>query len=162
MIELRKITADNFDECTNLEVKEKQKHYVASNTVSLAEAYVALTNNECIPITYVIYSNNTIVGFVMLSYNESFHECNENVYWICRLMIDKKSQGKGYSKEAMVKVLELIKTFKWGTASKVYLSYNANNIVAKSLYESLGFIETGEIEDDELIAKLDLENLKSF
>lgn len=162
MIELRKITADNFEECTNLEVKEKQKSYVASNTVSLAEAYVALTDNECIPIPYAIYNNDIIVGFVMLSYNESFHNCNENVYWICRLMVDKKYQGKGYSKEAMAKVLELIRKYKWGKASKVYISYNSNNIVAKSLYESFGFIETGEIEDNELIAKLDLEKLENF
>lgn len=48
MIELRKITDDNFQECINLEPKEEQKNYVASNISSLAEAYVALANNEAL------------------------------------------------------------------------------------------------------------------
>ncbi|MBU5484398.1 GNAT family N-acetyltransferase [Clostridium sp. MSJ-11] len=158
MVELRKITFDNFDECIKLEPKEEQKSYVASNIRSLAEAYVALTNNDCIPMPYAIYDNDIMVGFIMLSYNEADESNDENTYWVCRLMIDKGYQGKGYSKEAMVKALELIKTFPHGKASEVYLSYEPENEVAKAIYTSLGFVETGEIQDGELVAKLALQN----
>lgn len=127
MIELRKIKDDNFDECIKLEPKEEQKSYVASNISSLAEAYVALTNNECIPMPYAIYDNDIMVGFIMLSYNE-----------------------------AMAKAIELIRTFPYGKASKVTLSYEPENVVAKRLYASLGFVETGKIEYGELVAKLPL------
>lgn len=92
MIELQKITDDNFEECIKLEPKEEQKNYVASNICSLAEAYVALTNNECIPMPYAIYNNDIMVGFIMLSYNEAAMNNDENAYWVCRLMIDKSYQ----------------------------------------------------------------------
>lgn len=154
MIELRKITDDNFNECIKLEPKEEQKSYVASNISSLAEAYVALTNNEGIPMPYAIYNNDIMVGFIMFVYIEAVDDTDENTYWVCRLMIDKGYQGKGYGKETMTKALELIRTFPYGKSSAVYLSYEPENVVAKTLYASLGFVETGEVEDGELIAKL--------
>ena len=154
MVELRKITYDNFNKCIKLEPNEEQKNYVASNIYSIAEAYVALTNNECIPMPYALYNDDIMVGFIMLSYGEDDKNKDENVYGIWRFMIDKKYQGKGYGKEAMEKVLELIKTFPHGKASTVYLSYEPENIVAKSLYASFGFEETGEIEEEEAVAKL--------
>lgn len=85
MIILRKITGDNFNECMKLEVNEEQKSFVASNTRSLAQAYIALTNYECIPMPYAIYKNDINVGFIMLSYDET-----EKAYWVWRLMIDKR------------------------------------------------------------------------
>jgi len=156
MIELRKITDDNFDECIKLEPKEEQKSFVASNISSLAEAYVALTNNECIPMPYAIYDNDIMVGFIMLSFNEADENADENTYWVCRLMIDKGYQGNGYGKEAMVKALELMKTFPYGKSEVVSLSYEPENVIARTLYASLGFVETGKIEAGELVAKLAL------
>ncbi|MPN03511.1 hypothetical protein SDC9_150741 [bioreactor metagenome] len=38
----------------------------------------------------------------------------------------------------------------------VLLSYEPDNLVAKALYKSIGFVETGDIEDGELVAKLTL------
>lgn len=156
MIELQKITYDNFNQCIKLEPNEDQKDYVASNIYSIAEAYVALSNNECIPMPYAIYDNDIMVGFLMLSYNEADEDNDENSYWVCRFMIDKGYQGKGYGKGAMEKTLQLIRTFPHGKASTVFLSYDPENVVAKNLYASCGFVETGKIEDGEAVAKLDL------
>lgn len=39
----------------------------------------------------------------------------------------------------------------------VRLSYDPDNRAARSLYASLGFRETGELEADEIVAALDLE-----
>ncbi len=33
------------------------------------------------------------------------------------------------------------------------LSYQPDNEVAKALYASLGFVETGEVDDDEVVAR---------
>ncbi|ROR31903.1 diamine N-acetyltransferase [Mobilisporobacter senegalensis] len=156
MISLRKINEENFEECIKLEPKKDQKSFVASNIRSLAQAYVALSNEECIPMPYAIYENDIMVGFTMLSYNEAAEESEENTYWVCRLMVDKQYQGKGYGKEAMKKALDLIKTEPYGNASGVYLSYEPENEIAKKLYASLGFVATGEIEDGEVVAKLTL------
>lgn len=54
----------------------------------------------------------------------------------------------------MIKALELIRTFPYGKASIVSLSYEPDNVIAKTLYASLGFVETGKIEDGELVARL--------
>jgi len=156
MIELRKITSGNFDECIKLELNEEQKSYVASNMRSLAQAYVALANNECIPMPYAIYANDIMVGFIMLSYSKTDDKDDESAYWVWRLMVDKRYQGKGYGKETMSNALELIMTFPYGKASAVFLSYEPENVVAKTLYKSFGFVETGKIEYGELVAKLAL------
>lgn len=158
MIELRKITYDNFHECMKLEPKEAQKNFVARNIYSLAEAYVALTNEECIPMPYAIYEEDMMVGFIMLSYDKADEDDDddEDVYCVWRLMIDKEYQGKGYGKETMKKALELIRTFPHGEAKVVDLSYEPENLVAKNLYASFGFKETGEIDEGEAVAILNL------
>lgn len=158
MVDLRKITYDNFHQCIKLEPNEEQRKYIARNIYSLAEAYVALTTNDFIPMPYTIYDDDTIVGFIMLSYDEADEDDkdDETVYHVCRLMIDKHFQGKGYGREALSKALELIRTFPHGEASLAVLSYDPDNIVAKNLYASFGFKETGEMSDDEVIAVLNL------
>lgn len=156
MIEFREITSVNFDECINLEPREDQKSFVASNVCSLAESYVALINQECIPMPYAIYSDDVMVGFILISYNMPDAHYEEEVYWICRLMIDRQFQGRGYGREAMCKALELIRTFPKGKASLVSLSYEPDNAAAKALYASLGFTETGKILGGELVAILTL------
>ncbi|GKX68204.1 GNAT family N-acetyltransferase [Inconstantimicrobium mannanitabidum] len=92
----------------------------------------------------------------MLAYSKANESTDENTYWIWRFMVDKQYQGKGYGRKTMEKVLELIKTFPHGKASSIQLSYEPENIVAKTLYASFGFKETGEIEDGELVARLTL------
>lgn len=71
-------------------------------------------------------------------------------------MIDKDHQGKGYGKKAFTKVLDLIKTLPQGNATSVFLSYEPENEVARKLYASFGFVETGDIDEGEVIARLAL------
>ena len=40
MIELRKITKDNYEACLNLNVADNQKVFVSSNAYSLVQAWV--------------------------------------------------------------------------------------------------------------------------
>lgn len=57
-------------------------------------------------------------------------------------------------KESFEIVLNHIKTFPLGQAYEIYLSYEPENAVAKNLYTSFGFVETGEIDHGEAVAKL--------
>jgi diamine N-acetyltransferase len=41
-----------------------------------------------------------------------------------------------------------------GGCSSCALSYSPGNSVARDLYLALGFVETGEMEDDEPVARL--------
>lgn len=50
--------------------------------------------------------------------------------------------------------LDYIKTKPCGEAEYCYLSYEPENIKAKALYHSFGFVETGDKDEDELIAAM--------
>ena len=162
MIELRKITWDNWEECINLQITEEQeeKDYVPSNLYSLAQAYVSLVSKESNenPLTiYAIYNDETMIGFTWVYYDTAWHEYdNEPCYVINRFMIDKQYQNRGFGKQAMIELLSYIKTYPHGEAKAVYLSYDRRNTVAIKMYQSLGFVETGKCvrEPPEVVAKL--------
>ena len=110
MVDLRPITEENFEECINLDVKTEQQDYIAENLCSIAEAYVAMTSGETVPMPYGIYDseNDTMVGFLMIGYNENGDEdLPEAFYCIWRIMIDANCQEIGYGHDAMEKALEL-------------------------------------------------------
>ncbi|MBE5844483.1 MAG: GNAT family N-acetyltransferase [Butyrivibrio sp.] len=71
-------------------------------------------------------------------------------------MIDKQYQGKGYGREAIKLALIFISTKPCGEAEYCWLSYEPENKVAASLYSSFGFVETGEMDGEEVIAVLKL------
>lgn len=158
MIEFRPITNDNFRECTKLSPGEEGKNFVAPNVVSIAQAYVATVNDTCIPMPYAIYHEETMVGFIMMAFAraDQDEDLDEDVYDLWRFMIDEKHQGKGYGRASLMKAIDLIRTFPHGEASKVYLSYVPGNDTGSSLYESVGFKATGEIDDGEIVMVLDL------
>lgn len=158
MITLRKITLENRRAIFNLEVSEDQRRFVASNLSSVASCYVLATNGGQ-PFPFAIYADEQPIGFVMITYRITGYELPtiaDDSYCILRLMIDKQFQNRGYGREAMKKILEFVRTFPAGPAQYCWISYKADNAAAKKLYESYGFRDNGEIENDELITVLRL------
>jgi len=154
MIELKKITHKNYEAVLDLKVAESQKSYVASNMYCLALAYVDLANGEQ-PISLAIYADETVVGFILLKLVPENSE-GEACYDFFCFMIDEEYQGKGYGKEAFAKIINYLKTFPQGFAAAIRLSYDPENQVARKLYQSFGFVETGKASDGETIARLGL------
>lgn len=158
-MELRKIDFNNLWPITKLSVKDSQKEFVATNVQSILEAYVAITSND-IALPFGLYEKDTLVGFIMLTYgitdDEDAPAIAAHNYCICRLMIDQKFQGQGFGKKALDAALSYIKTNPCGEADYCWLSYEPENTLAKHLYNSYGFHETGEICDDEIVAVLKL------
>lgn len=158
MITLRKITLDNRRELFRLKVSEEQQHYVASNLSSVASCYVLATNGGC-PLPFAIYTKEQMVGFVMIVYGNTGYDqpkMAENNYCILRLMIGEQYQKQGFGREAMVKILEYIRTFPAGSAKYCWIPYEMDNIVAKKLYESFGFCDSEEVYNNEPITVLEL------
>lgn len=160
MLRLEKITGKNVWSILKLHVSEDQESFVAPNDISIIEAYTAITGNGY-AFPFGIYEGETPVGFLMIGFDAD--DCWEDApsiargnYNLWRLMIDKNYQKKGYGKEAVRLVLEFIKTFPCGKADFCWLSYEPENEVAKRLYHSFGFAETGEMDGDEIIAVLKL------
>lgn len=155
MVEFQRITWENFQECIKLELKEEQKNYVASNLYSLAQSYVALLNDDLPAMTFAIYADEKMVGFIMM-YHDTAEENefeDEACYGILRFMIDKRYQGQGYGKAALAKALAYITTYPQGEAASVYISYEPENEAAKKLYKSFGFHETGQLIEGETVVK---------
>ena len=156
MISLNKITLENRREVFQLSVEEEQKNYVASNLSSIASCYV-LSQNGSQPIPLAIYTKDEMIGFVMIVYGETGYDQPKyatNSYCILRFMIDKKYQNQGYGKKAFSEIIKFIKAYPCEQADKCWISYKASNLVAKNLYKSYGFIETGEEYNGESIAIL--------
>ena len=162
MIHLEKVTHKNEEDVIRLDIFESQYPFVAANVESLADAYVAITSDDAHAYPFAIYDDDTLVGFLMLGYNEAALEGPDapaslrNNYSLWRLMIDKRYQKQGFGREAVRLALEFVRTWPHGKAEACVTSYNPENEVAKKLYASFGFVENGEMDDDEIVAVLKL------
>ena len=146
-VSLRPVTPENFNEVARMQVRNDQKHFVASNLYSLAEAHVF---PERYPLA--IYADEIPVGFLMYCYWEERQQ-----YWIFRLLVDEKYQGHGYGRAAMRLAIERIRALPGCT--QIYISYEPENNAARTLYARLGFVITGEIVGEEEVAVLEVSSL---
>lgn len=154
MTEIRPVTKENWKELIKLKVRDDQKNYVASNLYSIAEAQFG----DDIPgegrwdmFPFGIYDAGQPVGFLMISYNYAFARFQG---FVTRLMVDEKFQGRGYGKFGMDWMLEKYRADE--RVKAIAISYEPDNEVARKLYASYGFVETGEIADGEAVALLNL------
>lgn len=159
MIYLKELTNKNIWKVCALEPFDEQKDFVAENIQSLAEAYATRNEgNNALPLA--VYQDDELIGFVMIGKgtvgNEEESDLIKENYCLWRLMIDRKFQGKGYGKQTMDAVMALIRTFPFGQAQKVWLSYEPENTRAKEIYNKYGFVENGEMCGNEIIAVYDL------
>ena len=160
MLRLEKVNGKNVWDILKLRVEEGQTSFVASNNVSIIEAYTTITaGGYAFP--FGIYDDNVPVGFLMVGYGTDDYwddapEIAGSNYNLWRLMIDKSCQHRGYGREAVRLALDFIRTKPCGEAEYCWLSYEPENAVAKKLYGSFGFVETGDTDGGELIAVLKL------
>lgn len=160
MLKLEKINGHNVWDILKLKVAENQRHFVASNDRSIIEAYTTITGNGY-AFPFGIYEDDTPVGFLMIGFDTDDYWDDAPLvaagnYNLWRLMIDEKYQKKGYGREAVKLALDFINTLPCGRGEYCWLSYEPENEVARRLYHSFGFEETGEKDCDELIAVLKL------
>ena len=147
MINLRKITEDNFVDAFNLKLAQGQDVFVSHPVRSLAQAYVY--RDQCQP--FGIYDDDVMVGYVMVIYDYDIPE-----YDVWHMMIDELKQGRGYGSAALDRVLDYIRTKPFGSSDRVALTCHKDNVRALELYRSRGFTETGEVYDDEIEMSLAL------
>lgn len=158
-MKLRKVDDKNIWKVIKLSVNDNQREFVATNTESILEAYTTITAGN-VTLPFGIYDDDdTLVGFVMFGYDgsdEDDPEIAKGNYCIWRFMIDKAYQGKGLGRKALKAAVEYAQSMPCGQAEYCWLSYEPENTVAKSLYNSMGFIENGEMCDEEVVAVLKL------
>ena len=137
MVELRAITKENLEDVLRISVFQYQEAFVSSTAHSLAQAYVY--RDTAFP--FAIYVDDVIAGFIMLGYYEA-----KKQYTLWKFLIDQNQQGKGYGREALKQGIQFLKD-RFG-ANEVYTGVVLGNERAKQLYRSVGFKETGLVQDN--------------
>ncbi|WP_163527249.1 GNAT family N-acetyltransferase [Halobacillus ihumii] len=132
-VKIEELNEENWYECCQLQLSEKQAEYIETNAVSIAQSKFESSLKP-----FAIYYKDKVVGFLM--YNTVKEELNG--YWVFRIMIDKNFQGKGIGKAATK--LMLSEMSKLPEAKKIVVGYHSENKEAHHLYASLGFIDNGD------------------
>ena len=151
-VSLREITTANRAAVEALTVTAAQAEYVAGVAESLVEA--AETPDAC-PWPRAVYADDTPVGFVMISDGISVVDpAYLGPYFLWRLLIDQRSQGRGYGSAALRLVVEYVRT---RPGARVLLSSVVQGPASPiGFYLRQGFRATGEVHEDELVLELDL------
>ena len=126
MVELRKITEDNFIDAFNLKLAPGQEKYVSHPIRSLAQAYVY--REQCQP--FGIYAEEKMIGYVMVIYDYDVPE-----YDIWHMMIDESAQGQGYGNDALDRVIDYIRMKPFGDTDRV-LSGRLNGALFIRLFQA--------------------------
>ena len=155
MIILKEITNKNVWDVARLRVKKDQEDFVAWNLESLAEAYATRNEgNNALPLA--VYDKEELIGFVMIGKGtvgeEEESDIIKNNYSLWRFMIDERYQGRGYAPQILDEVIKLVRTFPYGPAEYIWLSYEPENQHGRDIYTKYGFRENGEMCDDEIMA----------
>ena len=144
IVELREVTSDTVRAICRLEVAPSQRGFVAPNAVSFAEALF-----EPKAWYRAIYADGVPVGFAMLSIDTATPE-----YYLWRLMVADGLQRRGYGRRALGLVIDHVRTLPAATA--LLTSWVPADGGPEPFYRGLGFVPTGEIDDGEVVARLEL------
>lgn len=131
-VSLREITRANLRAVCALEVDATQRNNVASNALSLAEAW--LHPVEAWP--RAVYAGEEPVGFVMVYDPSDVDEPRERDFFLWRLMIDRHSQGRGYGRAAVEAVLNHVCS---RGAQRILVSHVKQTPALGRFYASFGF-----------------------
>ncbi|MFN2194738.1 MAG: GNAT family N-acetyltransferase [Anaerolineales bacterium] len=144
-VSLREVTAETVRTILRLKVTPEQEQFVASNAVSIAQAYFQREQAWF----RAIYAGETPVGFLML-----YDDPAEQEYFLWRFMIDAQYQGLGFGKQALDLLVAHVRTRPGAT-------HLGTSCVPKPggpgpFYERCGFTYTGEEDEGELVMRLAL------
>ena len=137
MVQLKPVSQENLDAVLELQVEDGQKGFVSTTAESLAQAYVY--SETAFP--FAVYSDSEIVGFIMMGYYRE-----KAYYTLWKLLIDRRYQHRGYGRKALELGIAFLKE-RFGV-TEIYTGVSPGNAVAKSLYLSMGFEETGLKENN--------------
>ncbi|MDX0016974.1 GNAT family N-acetyltransferase [Sinorhizobium meliloti] len=143
-IAVDKIKLNDHEDVRSLLVSEEQTSFVASNEDSLDEAE---DNPACVPL--VIRAQGLPVGFAMYALDE-----DDGNYWIYRLMIDARFQGKGYGSTALMEIISMLSQIPDCTC--IMLGVKPGNDQAIRIYQRAGFRLTGDTLDGELVMRYEM------
>lgn len=142
------VDGTNWRDVADLEVGPEQRAFVAEPSRYLALCCYGTAGWSPLAIRV----GGRVVGFLMWAVDPDDDAC-----WLGGILVDRGMQRRGIGRRAVRATLALL-TERHGHR-RFALSYRPDNDVARRTYARLGFVETGEREDDEVVARLELDDL---
>ena len=141
-VELHPVTADNWQACAALTVESDQARFVAPVTY-----YLCLCTYGDTWQPLAVERDGMVVGFCMYGMDD------DGSAWIGGLLVDQPRQRTGVARAAVSALID--RCAGEPGCPGMALSYAPDNAGARALYRSVGFVETGETEDDgaEVVAR---------
>ncbi|WP_204043444.1 GNAT family N-acetyltransferase [Acrocarpospora phusangensis] len=152
-VTLRPVDDGNRAAVVALDVTPAQQNYVAGVADSIDDA---LRYPEAMPWYRAIYAGDDPVGFVMISDNiPPGDQTLLGPYFLWRLLVDARHQGRGHGRAALNLVLNYLRTRPGCT--ELLTSVVPGEISSPlGFYLHLGFQDTGRYFDGERVLRLPL------
>lgn len=146
MVTLTPVTSDNWREVAAVRATETQLDWVADVTFYLCLSAYGDVWRSC-----AVLDDEVVVGHVMWGVDPE-----NDSHWFGGLVIDRERQGRGLGRatvEAILALWEQEPALSGTPYTQAALSVSPDNTAARALYASLGFAETGEMDEDELVMR---------
>jgi diamine N-acetyltransferase len=140
---LKPADRSNWRTMVGLQLKPEQQAFVSPPAWSFARCYVRFFGDEFEHLPHVIYADGQAVGYSTTACNPA----SDEDYWIDDIMIDAAHQGRGYGRAAVIETVRAI-VRRYSRCRAVQLTCFRANTVAATLYLSLGFLATGQLDGE--------------
>lgn len=139
-VRLIEVDSSNWRAVAAVSPQPGQDRFVAPTTY-----YLCLSHYGGSWHSLAVEADSSVVGHLMWAVDE-----DDGSVWLGGLVIDGPAQRAGIGRAAVMAFLD-----RFGEAGRVNvaLSYSPDNTLARGLYTGLGFVETGEMEGDEIVAR---------
>ncbi|MGZ3143994.1 GNAT family N-acetyltransferase [Lentzea chajnantorensis] len=149
-IRLVEVTDANRAAVAAVRVHPSQERFVAPVEKSFQDAEDHPEGN---PWYRAAYTGDVPVGFVMLSWDVTPGPGLLGPYFLWRLLIGAEHQGRGYGTAILDEVVALLRAH---GVPELLTSYVPGEGTPGPFYLGYGFVPTGEVEDGEVVLRLDL------
>lgn len=151
-ITLREITADNEQAVRALRTTTAQEQFVSTVAYTLREAE---RNPQDNPWLRAIYVDEQPVGLVMVAWDiVPDPPATAGPFFLWKLLIDHQHQGKGYGREAVHQVVDLVRA---DGATELLTSCVEGEGSPLGFYTELGFVPRGDVDPEgEIMLRLAL------
>jgi diamine N-acetyltransferase len=151
-VSLREVSANNLRAVLRSDVAGNQRRFVAPNSVSVAQGLVQ--GDAWIR---AIYADETVVGFAMAEVikQDELGLTFKGDPYVWRFMIDSRYQGLGFGGRSLELMLADLRS--WDGTRNIWISCVRGAGSPYGLYTKFGFVDTGVMDDDEIILKLPVE-----
>jgi RimJ/RimL family protein N-acetyltransferase len=142
-IKLRQIDRHHKEEFIDANVSEELERFMSRNLDTILGNG---PNTDYAPYA-IISDEGRTVGFIMVG-----QKLEEGSYWLAKLMVDSCERRKGYGASAMRLAVQMLKNSPG--CKSIQVSYHRDNVAAKAMLESVGFVLTGDGKEGPIVATL--------